>query len=138
MRVGWAEISAGARTLAEKAGWTEEEWDPYAILKDLGISLGEDNLPSGERALYLPRSRVIVVRRGLKTAARLMATVHELGHAILPGAAHSDVHAFSLCAVYPPQQIDRVRFVEGQVTAQALYDGSTPQWAAVLRARWAP
>lgn len=138
MSYDWDELEAMARRLVERTGWTQA-WDAYELLRGCGYSIAEATLPEGLQALRMPFSKVILVSRGLRAPARLYALLHELCHDLVANdATHADVYALSLCAVHPPQQVDDVRCRTGQTpTAQDLYDGSAPQWCAVLRARYA-
>lgn len=135
--MGWDELEGQARELVEECGTDESPWNVYDGLKLFGIRIVEASLPPGERAFYVPDSKLIVIRRGLKPCARLMALLHEFSHAISTRrATHADVHALSLCLAITPQRIDAVLEHATEVTAQDLYDRSIPQWTAVLRARY--
>jgi hypothetical protein len=134
----WDELEEMARTLVEQTGWTQA-WDAYELLRSHGYSIAEVVLPEGLQALRLPNCRVILISRGLRAPARLYALLHELSHDLVPpDGTHADVYYLSICIVHPPQQLDEVRCRAGRTpTAQDLYDGSAPQWCAVLRARYA-
>lgn len=132
----WTELESMARELVEETGWTEA-WDAYELLRKLDYRVGEALLPPGIQAIRLPGSRVIVVARGLRAAARLYAILHEIAHDLVPrDASHADVYAVSLALAHTPQQVDAVRIrCAAEPTPQDIYDGTTPPWCAVLRCR---
>lgn len=134
--VGWEELEQQARQLVERCK-EEGEWDVFLALSLFGINVVEVVLPPGERAFYVPDSKLIVVQKGLKASAKLMALLHEFAHAVSPDpATHSDIHALSLFFAIPPQRVDEILQLCGSITAQDLHDKRFPVWVAVLRARW--
>lgn len=137
--VGWDELEAQARVLVDYCESASEsgEWDVLAALAIFGITVVEVVLPPGERAFYVPDSRLIVVQKGLKASARQIALLHEFSHAISSGqATHADVHALSLFLAITPQRVEELLRICETLTAQDLHDKRFPVWVAVLRARW--
>lgn len=136
--VGWEELERHARALVERCeGQEEGALDVLFALSLFEINVVEATLPPGERAFYVPDSRLIVVQKGLKASAKLMALLHEFSHAVSSGrASHADVHALSLFLAITPQRVDELRRFCAVLTAQDLHDKRLPVWVAVLRARW--
>lgn len=95
-------------------------------------------MPRSVPALYVPPARLILVSDQLRGVEKNAVLFHEDGHAIGPSdASHSDVHALSLLLMHPPQQVVAL-MIQGVIepTAQDLWDGLTPRWAAMLRAKY--
>lgn len=135
--VGWDELESMARELVSACEEMEDGWNILCALGIFGIRVVEAALPPGERAFYVPDSKMIVVQKGMKASAKLMALLHEFSHAVSERrATHADVHALSLCLAITPQRVDEVRRGAPEPTAQDLHDRKLPVWAAVLRARW--
>lgn len=136
--IGWDELEHQARALVDRCeSSTSGDLDVLFALSLFEINVVEAALPPGERAFYVPDSRLIVVQKGLKAAAKLMALLHEFSHAVSPcRASHADVHALSLCLAITPQRIDGLLRFCAAITAQDLHDKRLPVWVAVLRARW--